>query len=172
MKSRLVPLAGALLLVLVLGHFYAKPLVAQVRAALIQDVDNAARHPYTQQVIGVCSTVGCSIGFPAVPSGKRLVIEQVNVVVSPASPSTLVGVALLSSDSEPKAVLQGSFLFPFTLTLPVGPSNTRNSFVGNLPVVAYYEAGSFPSVQVYYSTIGSPNDSSNVTISGHLIDLP
>ena len=173
MKNRLFTLAAVLALLAVLGKFYARPLIAQVRAALVQDVDNPARHPYTQQLSGQCSTTGCGFLFPGVPSGKRLVIEQVNLILSPASTSTVANMALLVGSVEPPPVVfSGQFFFPMTLALPVGISNARNSYIGNLAVMAYYEAGAQPEVQAYYTTGGSGNDLASATISGHLVDLP
>ena len=46
MKNRLMTFAGALALLAVLGKFYAPPLMAQVKATFIQDVDQAARQPF------------------------------------------------------------------------------------------------------------------------------
>ena len=69
MKNKLLTFAGALALLAVLGHFYGKPLVAQVRAALIQNVDEPGRNPLDLRVDGN--------GFATVsiPAGKRYVIE-------------------------------------------------------------------------------------------------
>ena len=44
MKNKLLTFAGALALLALLGHFYAKPLLASV-AALVRDVDNGALQP-------------------------------------------------------------------------------------------------------------------------------
>ncbi len=41
MKNRLLTFAGALALLAVLGHFYAVPLMAQVRAALVKNTGRA-----------------------------------------------------------------------------------------------------------------------------------
>jgi len=101
MKNRMLTFAGVLALLAVLGHYYAKPLLAQVRAALVQDADNPARHPYSQEVgTEDCDRLGCSIRFPAVPPGKRLVVQQVNGFVSPTSISTIVDWCVLIADRE------------------------------------------------------------------------
>jgi hypothetical protein len=46
MKNKLITLAATAALLAVLGHFYAKPLMAQVRAALTQNIDEPGRNPY------------------------------------------------------------------------------------------------------------------------------
>lgn len=43
MKQKMLAMAGVLALLAVLGRFYAQPVLAQVRAALVSDVDNPAR---------------------------------------------------------------------------------------------------------------------------------
>ena len=45
MKNRLLTFAGALVLLAVLGSYYAKPLLATV-AALVQDRDSKGRNVY------------------------------------------------------------------------------------------------------------------------------
>ena len=71
MKNKLLTLAGGLALVAVLGHFYAKPLLAQVRAALVQNVDEPARHVWT-----MAGNTGINNTY-TVPAGQTLVIEEV-----------------------------------------------------------------------------------------------
>ena len=71
MKNKLMTLAGGLALAGLLGHFYAKPLLAQVRAALVQNVDEPARHVWT--FAGYCAFSNTY----TVPAGQTLVIEEV-----------------------------------------------------------------------------------------------
>jgi hypothetical protein len=71
MKNKLLTLAGGLALLALLGHFYAKPLLAQVRAALVQNVDEPARHVWT-----MAGNTGVNNTY-TVPAGQTLVIEEV-----------------------------------------------------------------------------------------------
>jgi hypothetical protein len=89
MKNRLLTLAGGLAMLGVLGHFYAKPLLAQVRAALVSSIDEPGRIPYTA-VLSPFVTAGGSTGFsaPTVPSNKRLVITFVSAAFNGANPGT------------------------------------------------------------------------------------
>ena len=66
-KNRLLTLAGLLALLAVLGKFYAEPLFAQVRAAFVQNVDEAGRNPFT--LSGDINDVF------HVPADKRYVIQ-------------------------------------------------------------------------------------------------
>jgi hypothetical protein len=100
MKNKLFTLAGALTLFAVLGHFYAKPLMAQVRAALIKNLDERGRNPYSPTL--VCVAIqggGCEADFPTVPAGMRLVVEYVDLSVQGDSPAT-VGAAITSAVSQ------------------------------------------------------------------------
>lgn len=80
MKNKLLTLAGALVLVAVLGKFYASPLLAQVRAALVQDRDNPARQPFNFFTLAQGSASGnvftAGANLPAVPASKRRVITN------------------------------------------------------------------------------------------------
>jgi hypothetical protein len=71
MKNKLLTLAGAMASLALLGHFYAKPLLAQVRAALVQNVDEPARHVWT---FNGYNTIDNTY---TVPAGQTLVIEEV-----------------------------------------------------------------------------------------------
>jgi hypothetical protein len=88
MKNRLLQLAAGLALMVVLGKIYAVPLLAQVRAALVKNTDEPGRLPFTSLVAGnsggYCS-FNCTADqgtnsfalLPAVPSGKRLIVNHV-----------------------------------------------------------------------------------------------
>jgi len=82
MKNKLLTLAGTLAVLAVLGHFYAKPLLAQVRAALVQDVDNPARHPF---YLELDATPGGNSTY-TVPSGQRVIIEFISQSIDVGQP--------------------------------------------------------------------------------------
>jgi hypothetical protein len=71
MKNKLLTMAATLVVLTGLGHYFAKPLLAQVRAALVRDVDNPALQP-------VMFPIGDNPQTFHVPAGKRLVIEYVS----------------------------------------------------------------------------------------------
>ena len=75
MKTKFLAVAAPLALVATLGHFYGKPLVAQVRAALVRDLDNPARNAVQFNLY-----VGGTFTTYRVPIGKILVIEDVTTL--------------------------------------------------------------------------------------------
>jgi hypothetical protein len=77
MKNRLLTFAGALALLAVLGKFYAPPLMAQVRAAMVQDVDQPARAPFQVSVpININNFTYTPVTIPA---GQRLVVDYISI---------------------------------------------------------------------------------------------
>jgi hypothetical protein len=85
-KNKLMSLGGALALLAILGHYFAKPLMAQVRAALVQNVDEPARNPFLIRLSG-SSPGGNFIDVPpfTVPAGKRYVVEHYSAFCSVGS---------------------------------------------------------------------------------------
>src|SRR4051794_9283305 len=80
MKNRLVMGAAALASLIALGHFGGKPLLAQIRAALVKNIDERGRSPY--RAGSRCQGSGdlniCVASFPAVAANRRLVVEYIN----------------------------------------------------------------------------------------------
>src|SRR5436309_16110327 len=136
MKNRLMQLAGALVHCAVIGKYYAVPAFAQVRAALVQDRDQKARNAY--QAVLSCANVAspCAIVFPAVATGKRLVIEHV---------STLTTMAAGASPADVE--LRGGSVFQF-LPIVAAPANFggQSQYTTNDAVLAYYDGGQTPNV--------------------------
>jgi hypothetical protein len=86
-------LAGAT----ILGGMLAEPVIAQVRAALVKDVDNPARQPFAVNS-GTSSINAGSISVTqvllTVPAGKRAVIEHVSCIDFLASGDNFVRMEL------------------------------------------------------------------------------
>jgi hypothetical protein len=162
MRNRLWTLAGTLALLAVLGKFYAKPLIAQVKAAIVQDRDSKARNIY--QAVNNCYNVTnpCQVAFAAVPAGKRLIIEQVSAIVTlpTAAGSSLVGVEL-----------RGASVFQL-LPVVAAPGNFGGQvqYSTNQTVLAAYDAGQVPEVDTFVAS-GS-TFTVVASISGYMIDIP
>src|ERR1700704_1995586 len=96
MKNRLRALAGVLALLAVIGKFHEAPVIAQtIRAALVKNIDERGRNPYVVesscQPIGGSSSGFClAQGYPVVPAGMRLVVENVNLFAIIPSPTAIV----------------------------------------------------------------------------------
>jgi hypothetical protein len=88
MKKQLTTVAVALALLAVLGHFFEKQLLAQVRAALVQNVDEPGRNPIT--LLGS----GAGSANVTVPAGQRYVIQAFGgtCVVAPGDQMTAVNI--------------------------------------------------------------------------------
>ncbi|HEY1495192.1 MAG TPA: hypothetical protein VGF49_11655 [Candidatus Solibacter sp.] len=162
MRNRLWTLAATLALLAVLGKFYAKPLMAQVKAAIVQDRDSKARNIY--QAVNNCFNVSnpCQVTFPAVPPGKRLIIEQV---------SALVTLPTAAGSSLADVELRGASVFQF-LPLVAAPGNFGGQvqYTTNQTVLASYDAGQVPEVDTFVAS-GS-TFTVLASISGYMIDIP
>ena len=158
MRNTILTLAGVLAFATVLGAFFGEPLLAQVRAALIKNVDEKGRTPYQQFSQQFCSTSPvCTVGLPAVPAGKRLVVEHVNVEVIP-EPGSIADLTTLTG-----ATSGGFWTF-------AGEKMATNSVAVNAPVLAYFEAGQAPGVNVLWG-VETGSGLVNVALTGYLVDL-
>lgn len=75
-----VAIAGGCILV---GGFLAEPLVAQIRAAFVKDLNNPAYQPFGAQTSVVnfpSNTVAANAILMTVPAGKRAVIEHFSCI--------------------------------------------------------------------------------------------
>src|SRR5579872_1786447 len=164
MKNRLW-FAGALVLLAVLGKFYAVPLAAQVRAAIVQDRDSKARNVY--QGVESCFTVSnpCVIPFNTVPAGKRLIVEQVSALAT--LPTAAAGAI---ADIELRGA-NGSGVFQFLPVVPsIGNFGGQAQYTTNQTVLASYDAGQTPNVDTFVAS-GS-TFTVLASISGYMIDIP
>jgi len=163
MKHKLLTLAGALALLAVLGKFYAKPLFAQVRSALVKNIDEPGRAPY--QVPVFCQAATCNfIALTPVPAHSRLVIEHVSLDVGSGSGSPVLTIRLGVPFQGPFGLEVGP---PFTF-LPFTAVLSGIDFYVNQTVQAYFEAGITPALQV---GVGQDGGIVFGSVSGHIVDL-
>ena len=161
MKNKLLIAAIFVTTFAVLLHRFEKPVMAQVRAALVKNIDERGRSPYSLGFYCVplpgsnfCQGAAAS----PVPANKRFVVEYLN--------------GNFGIDGAPTG---GSFLGGLTNSLALDPHLIQSSFgfysyVVNMPVVAYYEPGQTPSIQ-FLSTLGGAIPSGAITLNGYLVDL-
>jgi hypothetical protein len=161
MKNKLLTFAGALCLLAVVGKFYAPPLMAQVRAALVQDVDQPARAPFQATV--QLNFTNFTFTPVTIPAGKRLVVDFVSV--SGAAGTT-------GTDIQPIVILNSSVAGNAASSYYIAPQQSGTvpgQFYQNSPVTIYADslsvgpafAGFTPAFLIF-----------NVTISGHLVSVP
>ena len=109
MKNRLLTFAGALALLAVMGKFYAQPLMAQVRAALVKNIDEPGRNPYTAFLpCYSSSTNSCTAFFPAVPANMELVVQHISMSVDTPTPLSNVDFYGNGAQASPLLTLQGN----------------------------------------------------------------
>ncbi len=160
MKNRLLTLAGTLALIAVLGKFYATPLMAQVRAALVQDVDQPARAPF--QVTVPININNFTFTNVPIPAGHRLVIDMISMSgAAQTAGQDLQPIVLFSN------TVAGS---NSTIYMPgIQSSTVPGQYYSNQPVTMYSDSLSLAPA---YAGFTPTFFSFNVTITGHLISLP
>jgi len=157
---------GLLLVAVLADRFSSTRALAQtIQAALVKNVDEPGRNPYQASVSTNCWGTYCFLSFPAVPAGKRLVIEHVaGWIVAGTNSSTIVaalrpqGTAgnLDANPSDPVVPLK---LFDVT--------QDAQQLGVNTPVHFYAEEGESPKVTIF-SDAGLGTTAFSLT--GYLID--
>jgi hypothetical protein len=157
MKHKLLMLAGVLAVVAVLGGFYGKPVAAQIRGMLVQDVDQPARANFQWTFSFTADTPPQTV---TIPKGYRLVIDYVNAQgeVTPGGiqPEILLYVPASTPDYSPEYYLYLQQSGPAT-----------DHFYGSWPVTIYADT---LKVGTGYAGLAAPiSFGFTVTISGHLV---
>ena len=161
MKNRLLTFAGALALLAVLGKFYAPPLMAQVRAALVQDVDQPARAPF--QLTVPVNINNFNFTPVTIPTGQRLVIDYVSMSGAAQTAGSYVQPIVILSSSVAGGSSNLYYIAPEQSgTVPGQYYHTEKAtiYADSLSVSPAF-AGFTPSFMSF-----------NVVISGHLISNP
>jgi hypothetical protein len=164
MKNKLLTLAAGLALIAMAGKFFAVPLLAQVRAALVQNVDDPGRIAYQSTAFGTnsegtCSGNVCVFLWPPVPANHRLVAQHIQAAnpLTSLSPAPGFQVFLAGGTSA------GTSFY--------APSLGVQS-IFDQPTLAYYDAGSVPQADVFTSVgaLFDPTASARLTLTGYLLD--
>lgn len=161
MKNRLLTLASAMVLLVVVGKFYAQPLLAQVRAALVQNVDERGRVPYKSgaSCFGALSGsfAACNMLFDPVPAKTRLVVEHVS-----GTARFVPGAHFVTCQGV------GGFHVPQFVGRSANSEAQPDNWNFNERVLDYYGPGETPHFQAV--TTGQVNMDAIVT--GYLVSLP
>jgi hypothetical protein len=151
--------AGALALLAVIGKYYATPLLAQARAALVKNIDEKGRIAYEADSSCFVTAPGvCTASFPPVPPGKNLVIEYISagLIIIPSGPTP--------PDVSPVEELHVLVENPATVyPLPVF-FRTPFHYGINSPVLIYVCCGQ-------HAELVSDASISSAHIIGYLVDL-
>lgn len=157
-----------LAVLMVLGAFAAKPLLAQIRAALVKNVDERGRIPYQSEVFCRSTTAGeagCNARGPEVPAGKRLVVEHVSTSIRITSGVGFTELFVSSGVSFGFGVTPASYLQPLYLSSGFG----ADRYVQSGAILQYFEAGDIPAIHV--SATAKASLELVGLISGYLVDL-
>jgi hypothetical protein len=161
MKNKLLTFAGALALFGVLGNFYAPPLMAQTRAALVQDVDQAARAPF--QVTVPVDVTNFTYTPVSIPSGKRLVVDFISLSGAAGTSGAYLQPIILLSSSVAGGAAALYYIAPQQSGGAPGQyyhSEKTTIYADSLNVGPAY-AGFTPTFMIF-----------SVVISGHLVSIP
>jgi hypothetical protein len=163
MKNKLLTLAAGLTLVVMAGKFFAVPLLAQVRAALVQNVDERGRIPYQATYLNTTclgNLFHCDYNFAAIPNNKRLVITHFDAAYQVNNFGGLQDVVLST------AGICCSAAYPeFTAG---APSSGNNSFSSSRVIEYYVDAGNAVKVHVDATDFIIPI--ARLTLTGYLLD--
>jgi hypothetical protein len=173
--KRMIRSLGLLSMVVVLGglmlSFVADNAIAQLRAALVKNVDEPGRMPYQEMVSynggssPTCATSQfCIPTFSPVPAGKRLVVEHISAmifVVNTGAPNLFTFGQGFSTNTGNVMILNHAFSLG-------GSIGSTNIWGIDRPVRVYYGPGEVPSVKIGASApMGFVH---NVSLHGYLID--
>jgi hypothetical protein len=154
----------------ILGVFTVDKAMAQTRPAYTKNVDEPGRIPYQYAVdfqsgTSACVTNSfCIVPFPAVPAGKRLVVEHLTVFAAVSGG----GIPNLLAFGDNFVTNQNNvFIIPPTFT-PSVTSLGATFYALERPVRVYYEPGTTPKVKIGASANFA--FTCNMTLHGYLID--
>ena len=132
-----------------LSNLLARPVLAQVRAALVRDVDQPAR-----QAVQIRKFTNSNI-FEAVytvPAGKKFVLEHMNCT---------------SLDDQLFAGIFEGLLSHANIVYSVPVINTSGTvLVADADTRIYFDAGAILNLRIFVS------GQTTCTLSGHTVDLP
>jgi hypothetical protein len=135
-----------------------RKLMAQVRAALVQDVDSPGRAPFEVQVN--LSLSGVSGTGVTIPAGKRLVIDHISANLSGPSAGTQPYIVMFTTAA-------GSGSVSTQLAIPQSPLALQQ-FDYSAPETLYADT---LFVSLAFAGSAPPFLTGNVSIHGHLVSL-
>jgi len=161
LKTHGLMAVGLVLVAMLVGVFTAGPVVAQaVRAALVSNVDDPGRIPYSASAnCFFQGTDHCVTQLPPVLAGKRLVITHASGEVSGNLPP---GTAL-------KAVVSGLFADAHLVPTYAGYIGGVNEYVFDQSLLLFFDAGQSPSVLVLLGGVSIENGG-YFRLSGYMLD--
>ena len=168
MRRRYPLLLGAFALgvAAIVGSMFAEPVVAQVRAALVKDVDNGARQPFgaSASPVFAASTITASGDFLTVPAGKRAVVEHFSCINYASTTNSFVRLEL-------SFVTAGVSTWHQFVAANAGPSLISGIDIWTVsqPLKAYADPGTVINLSAIRRNTASAGLECYIT--GHYVDL-
>ena len=164
----------------IVSAFTAKPLLAQIKAAFVENVDEPGRNPFHMNnylapnlsSTGVqCSANNiCSASYGVVPAGKRLVVTNVSGLLFVATPGVVAYAQIYDSVSnDPLSITY------MPTVLQTGTVSGSNMIGLNVPLLVYFNPGEQPTVVFQTTTPVSSASAlppSAISVSGYYVNLP
>lgn len=187
MKKSMMYLRGSVLFGLVFlfaaglaETFLSNEAIAQIRPALVQDVENPAQNPFwsygyefSQQ-----GMVNFFVKLDPVPTGKRLTLEFVSIICTAPADDSIYDVRISVFKKTPAMT---SMQYPIYIQKQGTDYNGKTTWVASQPVRLYLDSislgGSGPEkifVNVFHKNWNDPDNSvlCVVDISGSLVNAP
>jgi len=147
---------------------FARPVIAQVRAALVRDVDSPIRGvQHTELVNGNFGSGGFTDTeniTPTIPAGKKLFLQSISVHVLLTDSQSLMEARL--------SLLNPSVFARLYIDMDFQASTTQRHFTGNRDINMMLNAGETMQLFMFRDdNLGSPGlNFYNATIVGYLVD--
>ena len=164
LKSKLLICAAALLVVAGLVHRFEKPVLAQVRAALVENTDEAGRSPLELYVAGTTQ------GSWTVPAGVRWVVQSFTATCNVDNTLTMTNVFLFDQNGGQLFTL--SAVPHFVDANGVDGGHTVNLWSGTGSGTLYADAGTTVSINAATANFTSGLEFCEFTVQGHVISNP
>jgi hypothetical protein len=156
-----------------LGVSGPPPASAQVRPAVVKNVDEPGRIPYQQYVSGSlgglnCGTNFCNFDLPAVPAGKRLVITKFAGNMALAGSATVARLTLSIFSGGPLLeVPNNSSAYHVDGLTAGGP----NRYAFGMDTLLFAEAGQAVAISFYTTGSLATGVAQGFIVTGYLVDL-
>jgi hypothetical protein len=165
-----------------MGTYTAKPLLAQIKAAFVQNVNEPGLNPYQfyvsfkqgftfPQGVGTCTGAQCDFVLPPVPTGKRLVITNITGNIFVDTPGV----------TQPIVLFGGGVTFEIPTVLQAGTyqainSNQPSNMIGiSAPILAYFDPGMKPTIAILATALisdGQGLTTGSIVLSGYYVNIP
>ena len=165
-RKLLIAAIALLAIALITERTLVKPVLAQVRAALIQNIDEPGRTPFALNG----SAPNASQFFFTVPASQRYVVEAYTARCDEAAPATMTDITLSGKTNGQFVALSAQ---PHLLQ-PNGAISgvAQNLYVGTGSQPLYADPGSTIGLYANDSTSGNSMRGCEFWITGHIINNP